>query len=125
MVTTTSFMMYLSLVQGVYYLITGIWPLISMRTFQMVTGPKTDHWLVNTVGVLILVIGIVLIFAGVRQNITYEILMLALGSAVGLTAIDSIYVMKKRIAPIYLLDTLVQIPIIGSWIYILVHSACK
>lgn len=125
MVTTTSFMVYLSLVQGVYYLITGIWPLISMRTFQMVTGPKTDHWLVNTVGVLILVIGIVLIFAGVRQNITYEILMLALGSAVGLTAIDSIYVMKKRIAPIYLLDTLVQIPIIGSWIYILVHSACK
>lgn len=125
MVTTTSFMMYLSLVQGVYYLITGIWPLISMRTFQMVTGPKTDHWLVNTVGVLILVIGIVLIFAGVRHNITYEILMLALGSAVGLTAIDSIYVMKKRIAPIYLLDALVQIPIIGSWIYILVHSACK
>ncbi|GIL21036.1 MAG: hypothetical protein BroJett041_21500 [Candidatus Jettenia caeni] len=117
--------MYLSLVQGVYYLITGIWPLISMRTFQMVTGPKTDHWLVNTVGVLILVIGIVLIFAGVRHNITYEILMLALGSAVGLTAIDSIYVMKKRIAPIYLLDALVQIPIIGSWIYILIHSACK
>ncbi|GAB63462.1 conserved hypothetical protein [Candidatus Jettenia caeni] len=125
MITTTSFMMYLSLVQGVYYLITGIWPLISMRTFQMVTGPKTDHWLVNTVGVLILVIGIVLIFAGVRHNITYEILMLALGSAVGLTAIDSIYVMKKRIAPIYLLDALVQIPIIGSWIYILIHSACK
>ncbi|MDN3512638.1 MAG: hypothetical protein QY310_15620 [Candidatus Jettenia sp. CY-1] len=125
MVTTTSFMVYLSLVQGVYYLITGVWPLISMRTFQMVTGPKTDHWLVNTVGVLILVIGIVLIFARVRQNITYEILMLALGSAVGLTAIDSIYVMKKRIAPIYLLDALVQIPIIGSWIYILVHSACK
>ncbi|NUN24904.1 MAG: hypothetical protein HUU09_15870 [Candidatus Jettenia caeni] len=51
--------------------------------------------------------------------------MLALGSAVGLTAIDSIYVMKKRIAPIYLLDALVQIPIIGSWIYILIHSACK
>lgn len=125
MVTTTSFMVYLSLVQGVYYLITGVWPLISMRTFQMVTGPKTDHWLVNTVGVLILVIGIVLIFARVRQNITYEILMLALGSAVGLTAIDSIYVMKKRIAPIYLLDALVQIPIIGNWIYILVHSACK
>ncbi|TLD39822.1 MAG: hypothetical protein JETT_3916 [Candidatus Jettenia ecosi] len=125
MVTTTSFMMYLSLVQGVYYLITGIWPLISMRAFQMVTGPKTDHWLVNTVGVLILVIGIVLICTGVRQNITYEILMLALGSAVGLTAIDSIYVIKKRIAPIYLLDALVQIPITGSWIYILVHSACK
>jgi hypothetical protein len=28
-------------VQGTYYLITGIWPLLSVRTFMLVTGPKT------------------------------------------------------------------------------------
>lgn len=123
MFITTNFMIYLSLAQGVYYFITGIWPLVSMRTFQMITGPKTDYWLVNTVGVLVLVIGAVLIFAGIRHNITYEIFFLALGSAIALMAIDSIYVMKKHIAPIYLFDALVQTSVIASWVYIFVHSA--
>jgi hypothetical protein len=27
---------YVALAQGIYYLITGIWPLVSIRTFQMV-----------------------------------------------------------------------------------------
>ena len=30
-------------VQGLYCLITGVWPLVSIDTFQAVTGPKTDH----------------------------------------------------------------------------------
>jgi hypothetical protein len=34
---------------------TGLWPLVSIGTFQQVTGPKTDLWLVKTVGVLIAV----------------------------------------------------------------------
>jgi hypothetical protein len=50
-------------IQGVDWLLTGIWPLVSIGTFQAVTGPKTvnlvtgleaDHWLVNTVAVLII-----------------------------------------------------------------------
>lgn len=110
------FLMYLCFAQGIYYFITGIWPLISMRTFEMVTGDKTDHWLVNTVGVLILSIGIVLILAGIRKDITLEIFILAAGSAAGLTAIDVIYVAKKRIAPIYLLDALAEIIVIICWI---------
>ena len=39
--------------QGGYYLIMGAWPLVSLETFEMVTGPKTDHWLVQTVGALV------------------------------------------------------------------------
>jgi hypothetical protein len=35
-------------VQGIYYLLTGLWPLVSIGTFQMVTGEKTDVWLVHT-----------------------------------------------------------------------------
>lgn len=47
----------LALAQGAFYLATGIWPLVSMRTFERVTGPKTDKWLVKTAGVLITAIG--------------------------------------------------------------------
>ena len=30
-------------VQGAYFLVTGVWPLVSIRSFQAVTGKKTDH----------------------------------------------------------------------------------
>ncbi len=43
--------------QGAYYLLTGVWPLINMDSFERVTGAKTDKWLVKTVGVLVAAIG--------------------------------------------------------------------
>jgi hypothetical protein len=52
-----------ALVQGIYFFVTGVWPLISTNTFQMVTGPKTDLWLAKTVGIILATIGAVLIFA--------------------------------------------------------------
>jgi hypothetical protein len=55
-----------ALIQGTYFFMTGVWPLVSIDTFQRVTGPKVDLWLVNTVGVLVAVIGAALILAGVR-----------------------------------------------------------
>lgn len=42
-----------AIVHGLYYLVTAIWPLVSMRTFMAVTGPKVDQWLVLPVGLLI------------------------------------------------------------------------
>ena len=41
----------LAIAQGVYFAATGVWPLIDMRSFERVTGPKADKWLVRTVGV--------------------------------------------------------------------------
>ena len=29
--------------QGLYYLATGVWPLVSLDTFMQVTGPKTER----------------------------------------------------------------------------------
>jgi hypothetical protein len=44
----------------VFYLVSGLWPLVHLQSFLTVTGPKTDLWLVKTLGVLISVIGAVL-----------------------------------------------------------------
>jgi hypothetical protein len=49
--------------QGGYFLATGIWPLLSRRTFERITGPKTDFWLAQTVGVLVGSIGGTLVLA--------------------------------------------------------------
>jgi hypothetical protein len=108
---------YLSIGQGLYFLGTGVWSLVSIETFQRVTGPKTDLWLVKTVGSIVSVIGGVLILAGIRQRITPEVTLLATGSAAALTAIDVVYVSKRRISPIYLLDAVAELLIIAAWIF--------
>ena len=95
------------LAQGAYYLATGLWPLVSMRSFERVTGPKTDKWLVKTVGVLVAAIGSALLVAAKRNNQpSAEARLLAASSAAGLALIDIVYVTKRRIAPVYLLDAL-------------------
>lgn len=105
-----------SLVQTLYFLMTGIWPLVDIYTFQLVTGPKTDLWLVRTVGVLITVIAVVLLIATLRRQITLEIRLLAIGSAAGLAGIDIIYVSLGRISPIYLLDAFIELILIVWWV---------
>lgn len=107
---------YVSIGQGFYYLATGIWSLVSIRTFQMVTGPKTDLWLVKTVGVLVSVIGAVLVLAGARNQVSFEIFVMAVGSCLALAAIDIIYVSKGVIAKIYLWDAAAELILSALWI---------
>jgi hypothetical protein len=107
---------FLSITQGLYFFFTGIWPLLSIRTFQIVTGPKIDLWLVKTVGVLVIVIGSVLMAAGIREQITPETILLAVGGAASLASIDVVYVLKGRISPVYLLDALIEMIFIIGWI---------
>lgn len=105
----------LAFIQGIYYAVTGIWPILSMRTFLAVTGPKTDLWLVKTVGVLVAVIGAVLACAGRQQRVTPEIRLLAVGSAAGLAGIDVFYVLRRRISPVYLLDAALELSLVSAW----------
>ena len=105
----------LATMQGLFYLLTGLWPLIDIASFQRVTGPKTDLWLVKTVGVLVTVIGVVLLMAARRHRVSRELVLLAGGSALGLAAIDLIYSLSGRISPIYLADAAVEIGLALLW----------
>ncbi len=102
--------------QGAYYLLTGVWPLLHMRSFLAVTGPKRDLWLVRTVGALITVIGGTLLL-GTRRGAPHgEVRSLAVGCAAALTAVDVTYVARGTIAPIYLLDAVAELLLIGAWV---------
>src|SRR5919204_5012298 len=105
----------LAIGQGLYYLATGVWALVSIRSFEAVTGPKTDRWLVKTVGVLVSVIGVVLALAGWRRRVDPEPALLAAGSAAGLAAIDTVYAAKGRISKIYLLDAAAEVALVAAW----------
>jgi hypothetical protein len=105
----------LLLAQGSYYAISGLWPLVSMRTFLSVTGPKTDLWLVKTVGLLVLAIGMTLLAAAWRGTLQPEIVMLAVGSAVALIAVDVVYSVKRVISYVYLADAAAEGSLIWLW----------
>ena len=49
----------LALAHGSFNLFNGLWPLVSMRTFEAVFGPKVDRWLVHTVGGLLTTVAVV------------------------------------------------------------------
>jgi hypothetical protein len=115
----------LALGQGLYYFATGVWALVSIRTFEAVTGPKTDRWLVKTVGVLVSVIGVVLALAGCRRRVEPEPALLAAGSAAGLAAIDTVYATRGHISKIYLLDAVVEVALVAAWAAALGASRAK
>ena len=94
--------------QGWLYLITGIWPVVHVRSFEWVTGKKYDHFLLHTVGLLLFVIGAVLLEALRRDHVTRELLWLAAGSAAALCAIDIVYFLNGRLPPVYLLDAVIE-----------------
>lgn len=112
-------------IQGLYFLVTGVWPLVSIESFQAVTGRKTDHlvtgresdhWLVMTVGVLVTAIAFTLLMGAYRRQRPIELAVLGFSAAVGLIAIDLIYVDRSVIAPIYLVDAGIEAAIAIGWL---------
>jgi hypothetical protein len=100
---------------GIYWLLSGIWPIVHLRSFQAVTGPKADEWLVKTVGALLAVIGGGLLLGAKNRRVTPELEAIAVGSALSLTAIDVVYVSKGRMSKIYLLDALAHSALALAW----------
>jgi hypothetical protein len=112
----------LFLLQGAYYLVSGVWPLLHMRSFEAITGPKAEGWLVKTVGVLVSVIGAVLLL-GRRRDPRAELSLLACGSAAGLAAVEAVYAAKRRISIVYLLDALLKVGLVASFAQAWIRSS--
>ncbi len=91
-----------------YYVGTGAWPIVHMRSFEAVTGRKTDRWLVHMVGALAIANGIALGAGVMRREPGAETYTLAIGSIVAFTSIDVTYVLRGTIAPIYLGDAVLE-----------------
>jgi hypothetical protein len=104
----------LALRQGLYYVATGTWPLLHMRSFERVTGPKNDKWLVKTVGLLVATIGVAL-WAGSRARVPPAIRILGGLSALALAGVDVNYSARGRISPIYLLDAGAELVLALGW----------
>jgi hypothetical protein len=96
-------------IQGTYYLITGLWPLINIQSFLAVTGCKTDLWLVKTFGITLACIGATILMSGREKAVNFPILFLSLATAASLTCSDFYYSLKEIISWVYLIDGSVEI----------------
>ena len=105
--------------QATYFAVTGIWPLLDMRSFQAVTGPKLEHWLVKTVGASVGAIGASLWSAARRTPVREETVVLGIGSSAVLGIVDVWYVARGRISPVYLVDAAAQAALIAGWAAVL------
>lgn len=95
--------------QAAYYLLSALWPLLSMNSFEAVTGPKTDLWLVRFVALLIIVIGLTLAGAVKAGRLPPEIIACALLSCIAFICVDTVYVFSDVISKIYLGDAVVEL----------------
>jgi hypothetical protein len=103
------------LVQGIFFVTTGLWPVIHLPSFEAVTGPKVDKWLVRTIGGLITAVGAALIAGAFEARPSRAIRILGISSSAALGLADVIYAARGRISKIYLADAVAEGVIIGSW----------
>ena len=93
----------------------GLWPILHLRSFEGVFGPKVDRWLVYTVAGLLTSIGYSQWQAATSENWRHA-RRLGIGTAGTLLAIDLIYVPRGRIRWTYLLDAAEEVAVIVAWL---------
>ena len=105
-------------VQAAFYLGTGVWPLVHRRSFERVTGPKTDFWLAQTVGLTVAAVGLGLAHAVSRgRGVPPELRTVAAASAAGLAFVDVTFVTRGRISKIYLADAAAEVALAAGWLF--------
>jgi hypothetical protein len=107
--------MALARLHGGANLLGGLWPLLHLRSFEAVFGPKVDRWLVKTVSGLLVVNGLTQLLSGRSRDGLLQARRVGTGTASVLAAIDLMYVPARRISPMYLADAAVEIGWIVLW----------
>lgn len=105
----------LLVIQGGYYLLTGLWPIFSLKTFEWFTGPKKEGWLVKTFGALVAAVALPLLMAGRKGEVDTNTLTLAIAVAAALALCEVVYVFKRKISPRYLIDAAAETLLVAGY----------
>ncbi|MFH8624080.1 hypothetical protein ACH4A8_19620 [Streptomyces vietnamensis] len=101
--------------QGWFNLVSGMWPLVHRRSFEGITGPKADVWLLQTVSGLLVAIGWAQIRGAGMGAGTAHARRLGIGTATALFVVDVRYAASGRIRRVYLLDAGFQALWLSAW----------
>jgi hypothetical protein len=98
-----------------FNVLSGVWPLVSMDSFERVTGPKIDDWLVRTVAGLLISTGAAQLAAGDSPGGLRVARLLGQGTAVTLGVVDVVYASSGRISKVYLADAVLETAWVALW----------
>lgn len=99
---------------GLFNIVGGAWPMVSVRSFETVFGRKTDRWLQRTTAGLLIGLGWAQTRAAADGQWSHA-RRIGVTTAVTLLAIDLIYVPKGRIRKTYLLDAAMEAAWLLAW----------
>jgi hypothetical protein len=106
----------IALGQGLFFVAAGLWPVADIRSFERVTGPKQDDWLVKTVGLLIAVTGGALLASAARsRKPPPELALAAAGQSIALGGVSLYYSLRGTISKVYLADAVTEAGIATLW----------
>ena len=106
-------------VQIIYTFITAVWSLVDIESFMLVTGYKTDIWLVKTVGAILVSISLCMATHLFIRTDHVPVVILAIFSSIGFICIDFYYALNDIISNVYLADGFAQILFLLGWFYLL------
>ena len=112
----------LLIVQGFYTFITALWAIIDIDSFMQITGSKTDIWLVKTVSIVLVAVGLTLLshLKEPDEPVLPAILLGSITSA-GLAFIDFFYSSDNTISFVYATDGIIEAFFFLGWMIVLVR----
>ncbi|WP_419870855.1 hypothetical protein [Chryseobacterium sp. CT-SW4] len=116
---------FIPLLQGIYYLITSVWPLIHLKSFLEVTGDKTDIWLVKTVAVLLLSYSFLFFYIAFCKRILPIHALIGSICSIGLAIIDLYYYLQGTLKWVYFLDFIIELCFFIYWLSYLIYHMNK
>jgi len=93
---------------GLYFVVTGLWPVVNLRSFYAVTGPKREGWLVQTFGLLVAALGLGMLRSRAAPDRRGAV-RLGVLTGLALALADVLFVARGRIRPVYLLDAVTEV----------------
>lgn len=106
--------MVLGRVHGGFNIVGGLWPLLHLRSFEAVFGPKYDRWLEYTVAGLLTGLGWAQWRAATPTDWPHA-RRIGIATAATLLAVDVVYVPRGRIRWTYLLDAAEEAALLAAW----------
>lgn len=115
----------LIVVHGAYLLIGGLWPLVHMPSFEAVTGPKAEHWLVRSVAGMLVVIAVVLLVQLRKHRVEASAVVVAMGASLTLGVVGIITAAQGVIDPIYICDGTLHLLFVALWCGAIVNGVWR
>ena len=111
--------------QLLYYFLTAVWPLVHIESFLMVTGDKTDIWLVKTVSILLLPYCILLLYLTFNVKKDFIVVITVMFCCLGLLFVDLYYYFNDVIRWVYLIDGFFQFLFFIYWTFYMIREKNK